>query len=79
MSDLEKYKDKLFVKIRSTGKLTKAKVELTKENVAVDIFEGEYGVSPGQACVFYSKNIIGEKVLGGGWISRTKSDFYPHT
>jgi len=28
----------------------------------------EVGISPGQACVFYSKNKIGDKVLGGGWI-----------
>jgi len=25
-----------------------------------------YGISPGQACVFYD----GERVLGGGWILR---------
>ena len=28
----------------------------------------EFGISPGQACVFYSKNKIGDKMLGGGWI-----------
>ena len=28
----------------------------------------EDGISPGQACVFYSKDNIGFKVLGGGWI-----------
>lgn len=28
----------------------------------------EYGVSAGQACVFYD----GERVLGGGWILRQK-------
>ena len=32
------------------------------------LLEKEIGVSPGQACVFYSKNEIGDKVLGGGWI-----------
>ena len=32
--------------------------------------EEEHGIAPGQACVFYSKNIKipGYKVLGGGWI-----------
>jgi len=29
----------------------------------------EDGISPGQACVFYSKDSLGFKVLGGGWIS----------
>ncbi len=27
----------------------------------------EYGVAPGQACVFYD----GDRVLGGGWIDET--------
>jgi len=31
------------------------------------------GISPGQACVFYSKNSIGDKVLGGGWIDQNLS------
>ena len=30
--------------------------------------EEEHGIAPGQACVFYSKNNLGYKVLGGGWI-----------
>ena len=30
--------------------------------------EDEFGVSPGQACVFYQRNKDGDKVLGGGWI-----------
>ena len=29
------------------------------------------GISPGQACVFYSKNNLGERLLGGGWIDKT--------
>ena len=29
----------------------------------------EHGIAPGQACVFYSKNNFGYKVLGGGWIT----------
>ena len=28
-------------------------------------------ITPGQACVFYSKNKFGDKVLGGGWIDKT--------
>jgi tRNA-specific 2-thiouridylase len=34
------------------------------------LLEDEYGISPGQACVFYSKNKEGYKVLGGGWIKK---------
>ena len=35
----------------------------------VNLYEKEYGISPGQACVFYKKNNYGYKVLGGGWIN----------
>ena len=31
------------------------------------------GISPGQACVFYSKDDFGDKLLGGGWISKTEN------
>ena len=43
-----------------------------KDNEAkVNLLEGEYGIAPGQACVFYSKDNLGERVLGGGWIDKT--------
>ena len=59
----------LFVKVRSTGRLIKSKIKkLDNGRAEVFLLEKEIGVSPGQACVFYSKNEIGDKVLGGGWI-----------
>ncbi len=62
------YKD-LFVKVRSTGNLLEAKVELKNDNEArVYLTNSEDGISPGQACVFYNKDNFGYKVLGGGWI-----------
>ena len=36
--------------------------------VKVSLLKPEYGISPGQACVFYKKDQFGHKVLGGGWI-----------
>jgi len=63
-------KNELFVKVRSTGKLIRAKVELKDDTANVYLLEDEYGISPGQACVFYSKNNHGYKVLGGGWIKK---------
>ena len=36
----------------------------------VSIAAGEYGVSPGQACVLYEAAGAGAKVLGGGYIAR---------
>ena len=59
------------IKVRSTGKLLKAKINILKTNANVEILEKETGISPGQACVFYSKDAVGDKVLGGGWIHKT--------
>ena len=64
------FEKELFVKVRSTGKLLRAKVNLKDDFADVDLLEDEYGISPGQACVFYSKNANGDKVLGGGWIRK---------
>ena len=63
------FDDEIFVKVRSTGKLLKAKVDLKNKNIAeVNLKISEDGISPGQACVFYQKDELGYKVLGGGWI-----------
>ena len=70
LSEVEKFNDDLFIKVRSTGRLIKAKVDLDKTQAIVNLEENEMGISPGQACVFYSKNKFGDKVLGGGWIVR---------
>ncbi len=59
------------VKVRSTGKLLKAKIKLVSNKAEVNILDGENGISPGQACVFYLKDQAGDKVLGGGWIDKT--------
>ena len=75
LSDIENHSDGLFIKVRSTGKLIKAKVNLDKTKIEVNLEENEIGISPGQACVFYSKNKFGDKVLGGGWISKTVNHY----
>jgi len=62
------FEKELFVKVRSTGKLIKAKININENTANIDLLEEEYGIAPGQACVFYSKNNYGYKVLGGGWI-----------
>ena len=60
----------IFVKVRSTGKLLSAKINFTDQNSAnVNLKIPEDGISPGQACVFYNKDKLGYKVLGGGWIT----------
>ena len=66
--DIKKYNSNLFAKIRSTGELIKTKISFVDNIVKVKLDKKESGVSPGQACVFYSKDSVGDKVLGGGWI-----------
>ena len=68
--DKKDFENNIFVKVRSTGKLLEAKVNLSDQNGAnVDLKNPEDGISPGQACVFYNKDNLGYKVLGGGWIT----------
>ena len=47
----------------------------SKKKASLELLEDEYGISPGQACVFYSKDKIGDKVLGGGWITKTVNKY----
>jgi tRNA-specific 2-thiouridylase len=68
-TDQSDFTKDLFVKVRSTGKLIKAKIKINNTSANVDLLEEEQGIAPGQACVFYSKNNKGYKVLGGGWIT----------
>jgi len=57
------------VKVRSTRGPQPAVVYLRDGAVHVDIDGGEYGVSPGQACVFYADDAQTAQVLGGGFIA----------
>lgn len=56
------------IKIRSTRPPVAARVLISKEDNAasVTLIEPEFGVAPGQACVFY----LGSRMIGGGWIQR---------
>ena len=64
----------IFIKVRSTGKLLKAKIKINNKAANVEIIDGEAGISPGQACVFYSKDDYGDKLLGGGWIHKSTNN-----
>jgi tRNA-specific 2-thiouridylase len=64
------FNENIFVKVRSTGKLIESKLDVHKEVVTFE--KGEFGVSPGQACVFYKPDKLGVRVLGGGWIRATE-------
>ena len=75
LKSFKKDNDNFFVKVRSTGKLNKAKIKLDKNGAEINLEENETGVSPGQACVFYSKNKLGDKILGGGWITKAVNKY----
>ena len=70
LTDKKDLDQSIFVKVRSTGSLLEAKVNLKENNTAhVHLLNPEDGISPGQACVFYQKDNFGHKVLGGGWVT----------
>jgi tRNA-uridine 2-sulfurtransferase len=55
------------VKLRSTMAPVGAALQSNKAGGTEVVFDApQYGVSPGQACVFYD----GDRMLGGGWIRR---------
>jgi len=57
------------VKVRSTRPPQQAVIGLDNGEVVVTLIGGEYGVSPGQACVFYADESETAEVLGGGFIA----------
>ncbi len=58
----------VFVKLRSAQQPALAVLMLLGDGKAtLDLEQPQFGISPGQAAVFYD----GERMLGGGWISGT--------
>ena len=70
LDDKEVFEDEILVKVRSTGKLLRSKLNFKEDKSVLNLLEDEHGISPGQACVFYKKDVNGYKVLGGGWITK---------
>jgi tRNA-uridine 2-sulfurtransferase len=58
----------MFVKVRSTRAPQPAWLRLVDGRYEVELIDGEEGVSPGQACVFYDAPAGQARVLGGGFI-----------
>jgi tRNA-specific 2-thiouridylase len=63
----------LFVKVRSTSEPVEARLRLDENGVSVELTDGESGVAPGQACVFYGSGDGNSRVLGGGWIDKVEN------
>ena len=58
----------VFVKVRSTRQPQPAWLRAANGEYVVELADGEHGVSPGQACVFYDAGEGQARVLGGGFI-----------
>ena len=64
--------ENVFVKIRSTRPAVAARLVTGEaDEVQVVLDEPDFGISPGQACVFYEAQGQGSRVLGGGYIAGT--------
>ena len=58
----------VFVKVRSTRAPQAAWLSRASDGYEIELVDGEDGVSPGQACVFYDGGQGQARVLGGGFI-----------
>ena len=67
----------VFVRLRSTRAPQAGTLRYVPEGqagaVRVDLEDGDDGVAPGQACVFYDHADGPARVLGGGWIKETEA------
>jgi tRNA-uridine 2-sulfurtransferase len=59
----------VMARIRSTRPPVEAELQVANGHATVFLPGGEYGVSPGQACVLYDGAGPGSRVLGGGFIA----------
>lgn len=71
LSDLPEDGLQLYAKVRSTRPPIPATLRLVDGQPAIDLVDGEHGVAPGQACVFYEHQGDNARVFGGGWIDHT--------
>jgi tRNA-specific 2-thiouridylase len=67
----------IFVRVRSTRPPQPAWLRRVDGGIEVELVEGEEGVSPGQACVFYDAPSGRARVLGGGFISHAAAEAAP--
>jgi tRNA-specific 2-thiouridylase len=63
----------VFVKVRSTRPPQAGWLSAAAGGYEVELIDGEHGVSPGQACVFYDAAGGQARVLGGGFIASAVS------
>jgi len=59
----------IWARVRSTRAPQAALLGMEGGHVVIELLEGEHGVAPGQAAVFYDAPLGGARVLGGGTIA----------
>ena len=64
----------IFAKVRSTRPPRPARLFTQHDVVTAAFDEGELGVAPGQACVFYDSDEESARLLGGGFVRQTVMD-----
>ena len=64
----------VYARVRSSQPPRPAtlRYDQTTGGTAVLLHGGEHGIAPGQACVLYDHGQAGARVLGGGWIQKTR-------
>lgn len=62
----------LFARVRSSRPPHPAVLHHDAGSIWLELSDGETGVAPGQACVLYSDEGNGARVLGGGFIERSQ-------
>ncbi|MDR3466801.1 MAG: tRNA 2-thiouridine(34) synthase MnmA [Xanthobacteraceae bacterium] len=67
----------MFVRVRSTRPPQPAWLRRVGDAYEVELVDGEEGVSPGQACVFYDAPAGQARVLGGGFIVSATAGLAP--
>ena len=72
LSDIPASGRDVCVRLRSTRPPAPATLFATQDGALVELLNGEDGVSPGQACVFYENAGPQARVLGGGFIRATE-------
>ena len=73
VSDLPPGGREIHARLRSTRTPAPALLLRDEAGVKVELLNGEEGVSPGQACVFYDGPGARARVLGGGYIRATEA------
>ncbi len=64
----------IHARVRSSRPPKPAFLAREKGQVCVILGEGEGGIAPGQACVFYEDDSQTSRILGGGWIEHSEHE-----